>query len=93
MTLNNRVFSLPSSHLLRFHCKSMRNLLFVRFDADLLLVLQAVMADPSKGRGRGLALLQALKAHMKESPPSSQEPTPEVTPGPSVASSTVSCTY
>ncbi|XP_023936797.2 piwi-like protein Ago3 [Bicyclus anynana] len=47
------------------------------------------MADPGKGRGRGLALLQALKSQLGESPPSSQETTPQPTPGPSVASSSV----
>ncbi|XP_039756127.1 piwi-like protein Ago3 [Pararge aegeria] len=50
------------------------------------------MADPGKGRGRGLALLQTLKSQMLESPPSSQEATPQPTPSPSVASSTVGST-
>ncbi|KAL0871086.1 hypothetical protein ABMA27_004891 [Loxostege sticticalis] len=49
------------------------------------------MADPSKGRGRGLALLQALKkSQMMDSPPPSEDPSPVATPGPSVAPSDVS---
>lgn len=41
--------------------------------------------DPSKGRGRGLALLEALKkSQMMDSPPPSAEQSPDVTPGPSV---------
>ncbi|CAG9788648.1 unnamed protein product [Diatraea saccharalis] len=46
--------------------------------------------DPSKGRGRGLALLQALKkSQMMDSPQQPEEVSPEVTPGPSVAPSDV----
>ncbi|XP_026756481.2 piwi-like protein Ago3 [Galleria mellonella] len=49
------------------------------------------MADPNRGRGRGLALLQALKkTQMIETPPSSDDPSPEATPGPSVVPSVVS---
>ncbi|XP_064073590.1 piwi-like protein Ago3 [Vanessa tameamea] len=50
------------------------------------------MADPGKGRGRGLALLQALKSQMMESPPASEVPIPEPTPAPSVAPSVVGST-
>lgn len=49
------------------------------------------MSDPGKGRGRGLALLQALKkSQMMDSPPQSEEPSPVATPSPSVPSSDVS---
>ncbi|XP_053610721.1 piwi-like protein Ago3 [Plodia interpunctella] len=49
------------------------------------------MADPSRGRGRGLALLQALKkSQMMDSPPTSEEPSPEPTPLPSAAPSVAS---
>ncbi|KAJ2945552.1 hypothetical protein O0L34_g372 [Tuta absoluta] len=50
------------------------------------------MADRGTGRGRGLAgLLQAMKkSQMMDSPPSTEDPTPEATPGPSVAPSVVS---
>ncbi|OWR52302.1 AGO3 protein, partial [Danaus plexippus plexippus] len=42
------------------------------------------MADAGRGRGRGLALLQALKARMTESP-ASQEPSQDPSAPPSVA--------
>lgn len=46
------------------------------------------MADRGMGRGRGLALLQALKkSQMMDSPPQSEDPSPVATPGPSVAPS------
>ncbi|XP_045774375.1 piwi-like protein Ago3 [Maniola jurtina] len=47
------------------------------------------MADPGKGRGRGQALLEALRSHM--TPPSSEEPSPQSSAAPSaVSSSTMS---
>ncbi|XP_049876482.1 piwi-like protein Ago3 [Pectinophora gossypiella] len=51
------------------------------------------MADSGMGRGRGLALLQALKKSQRmDSPPQSEQPTPDPTPGPSVTPSVVSST-
>ncbi|XP_050347903.1 piwi-like protein Ago3 [Nymphalis io] len=47
------------------------------------------MADPGKGRGRGLALLQALKSQMMESPLASEEPTSKPAPAPSIDPSQV----
>ncbi|KAM3965654.1 argonaute 3 [Aphomia sociella] len=47
------------------------------------------MSDPNRGRGRGLALLQALKKSQMMDSPSSEEPSPDPTPGPSVAPSVV----
>ncbi|XP_059057844.1 piwi-like protein Ago3 [Achroia grisella] len=49
------------------------------------------MTDPNRGRGRGLALLQALKkSQTTDSTPQSEHPSPDPTPGPSVAPSVVS---
>lgn len=48
------------------------------------------MADPGKGRGRGLALLKALKSQMMETQSQAEQPAPERTPTPSVASNVVS---
>lgn len=46
--------------------------------------------DPGKGRGRGLALLQALKKSQNIDSSSSDEPSPETTPGASATPSVVS---
>lgn len=47
------------------------------------------MADRSKGRGRGLALLEALKkTQMMDSGTQSENPSPEATPAPSAVPST-----
>lgn len=48
------------------------------------------MADPGKGRGRSLALLQALKkSQMMDSPSQSESQSPESTPEQSTAPSTI----
>lgn len=47
------------------------------------------MADQNRGRGRGLALLQALKKAQMADSPSSSDDTSSESPGPSVAPSVV----